>query len=572
MAETMKALSLRAHEKNLELAYLIDAKVPDTLRGDGGRLRQVLTNLVGNAIKFTAKGEVVVRVTLEGEEDGRLTLHFSVRDTGIGVPEDKFASIFEPFRQADGSTTRNYGGTGLGLAISSRLVALMDGRIWLESAVNQGSVFHFTGRFSKTRIVARHDESALKELAGVPLLIVDDNPTSGRILAEMTANWGMLPSGADNGDVALDAIQRAIAENSAFRIVVIDSRMPGVDGFELAERIQQMPRLKSTIIMMMVLAGPGGEAERCRRLGIPVYLLKPIRKADMLDAIQWVLGSTSNRRASHANETDVNRQFARSLRILVAEDNPVNEAVATRMLQKMGHTVSIAHNGQEAVSMTGNNGFDIVLMDVQMPVMDGFTAIQTIRNREMSAGLHLPIVAVTAHAMKGDQDRCIAAGADAYLPKPISGKRLAEVIARLIPDSGCPQGDSLMALPASSQVWDRTKALAHLDGDEVLLSELLDVFLEEAPKQIGAMRRAIADGDVSALEKAAHTLKGELGYFGLEETAAKARSIEDFAHQGELKGLTSIFQAFEAELSTSCAAMRDSQGVSHYRFSNSTEV
>ncbi len=561
VAETMKALSFRAHKKGLEIAYEIDPDVPEHLIGDPGRLRQILTNLVGNAIKFTEHGEVIARVTLD-EACGRenLTLHFSIADTGIGIPPEKHALVFEAFAQADGSTTRNYGGTGLGLAICSRLVALMNGRIWLESEVGEGSVFHFTAEFGLANTMHTSDGAACPaDLQDLSVLIVDDNAANRRILETITRSWGMRPLAVESGAAALEAIQPANGNESLFRLALIDSCMPGMDGFELAERIRQSPGLSNTIILMLTSAGQRGEGERCRKLGIAAYLLKPIRNSELQAAMLLVLGRGEGIPDRDLVTRHNTREQLRKLRILLAEDNPINQMVVVKLLEKMGHQPTVARDGREALAALETAAYDLVFMDVQMPEMDGLTATRKIRDREKGTGSHIPIIAMTAHAMKGDKERCLQAGMDGYLIKPVSSALIAEAIVQVL---GAEQPYVPPLEPHVQEKhagWDKAAALARVEGDAALLSELLQVFLEEVPEQLHVMQQALAAADFEVIERTAHTLKGELLYLGLTEIAEQAKALEHQGRERDLQAAAELFLEFNAQLLKAAAAMREDQ-------------
>jgi two-component system, sensor histidine kinase and response regulator len=435
LGDTMKSLSLRAHQKGLELAWEVQPDVPDDLIGDPGRLRQIIINLAGNAIKFTSAGEVVASVRLESKSRDSVDLRFTVADTGIGIPIEKQAAIFEAFTQADGSTTRKYGGTGLGLSISTRLVERMGGRIWVESEPGKGSRFHFT-----VRLAVQHSQAAkavpvdLGRLAGLRVLVVDDNETNRMILAKLLSNWRMEPLVVDGGESALRALNTASAVANRFALVLLDAQMPGMDGFTLATRIRQVPELVDATILMLSSAGLRGDAERCRQAGIAAYLTKPFKQSELLQAILTALGT--------ARELDdvpklITRHSLREssvkLRILLAEDNAVNQLLAVRLLEKRGHTVRVAANGKETLICLAQDEYDIVLMDVQMPEMGGFEATAAIRENEKLSGAHIPIVAMTANAMKGDEEQCIAHGMDAYVSKPLNVAALFDAIARVCP-------------------------------------------------------------------------------------------------------------------------------------------
>ena len=433
VAGSLKTISVRADEKGLELLCEVGPDVPDVVTGDANRLRQIVLNLVGNAIKFTPEGEIALRVQCQEKNSQECTLLFTVADTGIGIPPEKQKTIFDAFSQADASTTRKYGGTGLGLTISTRLVEMMGGRIWVESEVGKGTQFHFTLKLGVAdALELQVGLPATPEiLKGVKALIVDDNRTNRRILDGMLVRWGMKPFQVESGAEALEALEQAQAANDPFKVILADMHMPRMDGFGLIERIRQAPGLSAATIMMLTSAGHRGDAARCQVLGISAYLLKPIRQSELRDAIARVLGAAESEseiplitRYSLADTQDPGR----SLRILLAEDNPVNQRLASRMLEKRGHRVIVTSNGREAVDALAKERVDLILMDVQMPEMDGFEATAAIREAEAAGGPRLPIVALTAHAMKGDRERCLAAGMDAYLAKPIRPEELDEVL------------------------------------------------------------------------------------------------------------------------------------------------
>ena len=435
LESALKTLAVRADEKGLELLCEVAPEVPEVARGDITRLRQVLLNLVGNAIKFTNEGEVSVKVRPEARAGCELILHFTVSDTGIGIAEDKREVIFDPFAQADSSTTRKYGGTGLGLTISNRLVQMMGGRIWVESEEARGSHFHFTARLqiADRREVKVGSPAPVEVLRGVKVLVVDDNQTNRRILEGMLRRWEMIPVCVESGQQALAELASARQEERPFGLIVTDMHMPKMDGFELVEHIRERPELYTATIMMLTSAGHRGDAERCQKLGVSAYLLKPIRQSELREAIARVLGASAQEgmiplvtRFSLGDARDPSE----ILRVLVAEDNLVNQRLVVRLLEKRGHRVAVAGNGQEALAALEKEAFDVVLMDVQMPEMDGFEATAAIRRREKSSGLHQIIVALTAHAMKGDREKCLAGGMDEYLSKPIRPQELDEVLAR----------------------------------------------------------------------------------------------------------------------------------------------
>src|SRR5437899_42983 len=562
LGEALKALAIRAHKKNLELSQDIRGSVPECLVGDAGRLRQILVNLVGNAVKFTERGEVVVRVEVESQTKEAVRLHFLVSDTGIGISPEKLKEIFEPFAQADSSMTRQYGGTGLGLTISTRLVAMMGGRLWVESEAGQGSAFHFTADFGpaeNTQVAAPVVEA--DALENLPALVVDDNATNRRILEDMLGNWRMKPSGAQGGPSALAAMERALKEDKPFPLVLLDAQMPDMDGFAVAEQIRSRPDLAGATIMMLTSDRQAGDAARCRELGIAACLTKPITQSDLLDAILRVL---CKRILTAPQQLRDNRDTLpppdRVLRFLLVEDSAVNQALAVRLLRKRGHEVQVANDGRQGLEAWGKAGpgrFDVVLMDVQMPEMDGFEATAAIRAREKTTGRHQPIIAMTAHAMKGDKERCLEAGMDGYVSKPVRTKDLFDEIKKHVPSAEAPPTETSAKPPSpeatppvreSAETLDRATLMERLEGDAGLLAELVGLFLQDYPRLLTAMREAVARGDAKLLERAAHTLKGAVSNFAAPAATAAALRLEQMGRQANLTQAEEALAALEAEL------------------------
>ena len=435
LADAIKTLALRAHQKELELSFHVLPDVPDALVGDPGRLRQIIVNLVGNAIKFTNRGEVLVRVRVESQTEGVTRLHFAIADTGIGIPAEKQRLIFEAFSQADTSTTRTHGGTGLGLTICSRLVEMMNGSIWVESEPREGSTFQFIAKFGMQAPAHKKDEAnqpaALETLR---VLIVDDSETNGTILKEILTGWRMMPTVVKSGELALEVMEQAYKTGTPFALALLDCNMPVMDGFTLAERIVQSPHLNHATIMMLTTGGRKSDISQCRQLGIATYLIKPIKHSDLKDSILRALNLASPE-VEQPKEEEVGTlsgQVGKRLHILLAEDNAVNQLLGRRLLEKQGHAVTIAGNGQDALDALALERFDVVLMDVQMPKMGGFEATGAIRARERVRGGHLPIIAMTAHAMKGDRERCLDSGMDGYVSKPIQAQKLNEEIDKIM--------------------------------------------------------------------------------------------------------------------------------------------
>jgi PAS domain S-box-containing protein len=448
LGETMMALSFRAHQKGLELVYEVQPEVPEALLGDPGRIRQILVNLVGNAIKFTEHGEILVCVDGGSQGSATTALHFAVKDTGLGIPVEKQGKIFDAFSQADGSMTRKYGGTGLGLTICARLVEMMGGRVWLESQPGQGSTFHFTVYVAgQDTASARPLPLQPEQLRDLHALIVDDNFTNRRVLHGMLTRWGMRPTSVDSGRAALQALEIAKSTGHPFPLMLLDGQMPDMDGFALAEQIQKDPGLVAVTIMMLTSAGHLGDAARCRELGIAAYLVKPIRQTELLDGICQVLNKVSAAKNSPLVTRHTLQENKHRSRVLLAEDNGVNRTLALRLLEKRGYSVIVAVNGREAVEAFENHQFDVVLMDIQMPEMDGFEATATIRAKEKLTGGHVPIIAMTAHALKGDQERCISAGMDGYVSKPIRTSELFSTIESMLQDKDSARASEAASVP-----------------------------------------------------------------------------------------------------------------------------
>jgi PAS domain S-box-containing protein len=554
--DTVKTLAWRAQEKGLELICYLAPEVPEMVVGDPGRLRQILTNLIGNAIKFTHQGEVVVRVGVEEETSTEVELHFAVADTGIGLAKEKQDLIFEAFTQADSSTTRQYGGTGLGLTICTRLVRMMGGRIWVESEVGAGSTFHFTARFGRSQETVPMGVSAdVTELEGLPVLVVDDNETNGRLLEGLLRNWRMEPFVVKNGEAALLAMEQASAAERPFTVALLDVQMPGLDGFTLAEMIKQRPEFARTEILMLTSAGQRGDAARCRELGIAAYLTKPIKQSELLDAIIAICCHASPLEKPQALVTrHLIREYRRRLRILLAEDNLINQKLTVRMLEKQGHQVVVTNNGREALSALDREPFDLVLMDMQMPEMDGFEATAAIRAKEKTTGKHIPIIALTAHAMKGDRERCLAAGMDAYVSKPIQLRELSEAIENLFGrGNGKRNGEAISSV---GEAFDRAKALEAVGGDQELLREVAALCIESAPEHLSQIQAAIAGRDCRALERAAHTLKGMVSNFGARAAQEAALSLEMMGRRQDLTCVEDAFATLELELRRLAEALR----------------
>ena len=445
LEDTTRTLALRADQKGLELTCDIRSQVPEFVIGDPTRLRQILMNLASNAIKFTERGEVAVRVEVASQSEDLSTLHFSVRDTGIGISPEKHRLIFDAFSQADSSTTRRFGGTGLGLAICSRLVDLMKGHMWLESAPGQGSTFHFTAQLGIAEPGLNRRPTRTTHLEGTAVLVVDDNPTNRRILGEMLELWGIRVTAVERAAAALAALEDAERRQKPFAVLLTDVHMPEMDGFELVEEVKRRTvPARTPVVVMLTSAGVRGDAARCRALGVSAYITKPIRQSDLHAVLTTVLGDRPQESGAIGLVTRHSLRevgTSKNLSILLAEDNLVNQRLAVRLLEKQGHKVTLAMNGKEALALLDQQAYDLVLMDVQMPELDGFEATAVIRGKEKSTGAHQLIVAMTAHAMKGDRDRCLAAGMDGYISKPVRIEELLRTIDEVLAASPAPAGE-----------------------------------------------------------------------------------------------------------------------------------
>lgn len=579
--EVMKALGVRADQKGLELAYYLRPGVPDFIIGDVGRLRQILVNLVGNAIKFTEFGEVIVRIEIESQSTDQVVLHFCVRDTGIGVPIEKQAIIFESFTQADGSTTRKYGGTGLGLAISAQLVRAMNGRMWIQSPSNcgsansqydfernrsvvgspdvectlygAGSMFHFTAVFDlPTTAAMRTSLVELSTLRAQPVLVVDDNATNRRILEVQLATWEMKPVTVATAAEALDAIRHAAGGDTPFKLVLTDLHMPDVDGARLAQLIRRMPEAADLKIIMMSSAVR--ENYNRQELGVDAYLTKPVKASDLVAVIRSVLGKAA------VSQNVSKRPHAISsphpARVLVAEDNPVNQELMKRLLIKWGHSVVIAGNGKLALSLLDAEPFDIVLMDIQMPEINGFEATQTIRSKERGTGAHIPIIALTAHALKGDRERCIDAGMDDYVSKPIQADKLFAAIEDAIARAGISNSNG----HARARVLDADALMLNLDGDIALLRALAEIFTTSAPTQLSDIEGAISRRDADAIMRGAHTLKGSVATFQARAAVDAAAALEKIGGSGDLSNADPAFEELSKELKRLTQGLKELMG------------
>jgi CheY-like chemotaxis protein/anti-sigma regulatory factor (Ser/Thr protein kinase) len=560
LEQTLRTLAGRAHHKGLELAYYVSPLVPDALVGDVVRLRQILTNLIDNAIKFTDHGAIVVRVENEPSPDTVHRLQITVQDTGIGIPAPSQARIFEAFSQADMSTTRRFGGTGLGLTICAQLVDLMDGRISVESEVHQGTVFHLVLPFELSDDQrAPADESLLEELRELPVLVVDDNATHRELLGEMLRDWAMRPTLVANGAEALQELEGASRKGKPFRVVLCDRQLPEMDGFGLAQRIREHPDLANTAMVMMTSAVRAEDHGRSESLRIAAWMMKPVRQSRLFDVIAQTVGKSPPTAGTLPQVKPALAGPERALRplsILVAEDGLVNQKLIVGLLEKRGHQVLIANDGNEALKVLLTQDVDLVLMDVQMPNMDGLEATRAIRDHEAKAGGHVPIVAMTAHAMQGDRERCMAAGMDDYIAKPIRSSQLFRTVASIMGVADDVESESESAPPEKTDFIDWPQVLKGVGGKQDLLLSLVSIALRECPPLLDEIHKAIDRRDVAALKLNAHTLHGSIRYFGVSRAGELAFQVEEMADNAQLSNAAEVLPALQRETSRLLAALK----------------
>ncbi len=546
--DAVRLLATRAHEKGLELACRILPAVPAVLLGDPGRLRQVIVNLVGNAIKFTDHGEVVVDIAVDNVAGDEAALKFTVSDTGIGVPAEKQWQIFGPFVQADASTTRRYGGTGLGLTISAKLVELMGGRIWVESEPGKGSRFHFVAHFGMPERPAAASPPSAANLRDLRVLVVDDNRTNRLILEEMLRSWQMSPVSVDGAGAALDALRDAADRGQPFHLALTDALMPDTDGFMLGRQIKEDLRISGVKLIMLTSADlPRGRA-RAAAGHFAGYLTKPVKQSDLLDTILTAFAPSRPERAGSRRARRPRPKDVRRLRVLVAEDNPTNQKLVVALLTQRGHHIIKAVNGRQAVERSAVEAPDVILMDVQMPEMGGFEATEAIRSRERTHGGHVPIVAMTAHAMAGDRERCLAAGMDDYISKPLRADQLFATIDRVVATGSGQEAPSPADAPSvpTGDAVDGKALLGSFGLNRKVLAEVIAVFVDDAPAMIGALEDAVARRDAAAIASAAHALKGSVGLFTKGPAFEEARRLEQRGNAGDL-----------ADVERDCAVLKE---------------
>jgi CheY-like chemotaxis protein len=473
-----------------------------------------------------------------------------VRDTGVGIAPEKQKIIFDSFTQADGSMTRKYGGTGLGLTISARLAELMGGRVWVESELGRGSTFHFTLRFrlQPERAHLQTPCDALVNWEGMSVLVVDDNQTNRRILQEMLSGWGLRPTLADSGRTALVALQAVKDAGRPYPLIVIDAHMPEMDGFTLAEQIITIREFRSTPIIMLTSAGQPGDARRCRALGFAAYLCKPIRQSELLEVVSSALSKSATKHLPQVSAPPIVRQQGRALHVLLAEDNIVNQTLASHLLEKRGYDVTAVGDGDAVLAAIGRQRFDVILMDIQMPSKDGLETTAAIRARESTTGAHLPIIALTAHAMKGDRERCISAGMDGYISKPIRSRELFETIDSVLEGRVAQPFDGSKDPDLTAAAFDEALLVSHTDGSAELCAILVDAFCREYPMRMAALRRAVQRRDSTELASAAHALKGAVATFTDGGALQATIALEDICRQGDWQGAHESYERLAAEL------------------------
>ncbi|MDQ3965352.1 MAG: response regulator [Actinomycetota bacterium] len=592
--ETVDLLAEQAQAKRLELASIIEPEVPAALRGDAGRLRQVLVNLLGNAVKFTEEGEVILRVRLIEETDNSAVIRFYVTDTGIGMTEEQQQRLFESFTQADATTTRRYGGTGLGLAVSKQLVDLMGGEIDVESEPEAGSTFCFTVPLEKQPegawLAVSRPPADLRDLR---VLVVDDNETNRRIVHEQVTSWAMKNGQAADGQQALEKLRTAAESGEPYHLAIVDMQMPKMDGMELARKIKANPLISSTRLVLLTSLGQRGEGEEARQAGVEAYLVKPVRQSELYDTLATVMGTPPVeeeeaarrrpgqeeaplvvRRSPEEGEARSRERLARA-HVLVAEDNAVNQKVAVRMLERLGYRADVAANGLEALEALSHIPYAAVLMDVQMPEMDGYEATAEIRRREegQEERRHTPIIAMTANAMQGDREEALAAGMDDYVSKPVKPEELEAVLKRWVSEetrepeaAAIPEADDGSVRedpedPLDRSVLEDLRELQREDEPDIL-AMFVEVFFSDVPQQLTALREAVRNGDAHSMRRAAHMLKGSCGTMGARRMAKICEQLEDVGASGDLARAPELLKRLEAEFDHVREALRAEIGSS----------
>ncbi|MBT3606291.1 MAG: response regulator [Candidatus Latescibacteria bacterium] len=554
LRNTMNTLAIRAQEKGLELAYQVLPEVPNLLVGDPVRFRQIFFNLVGNAIKFTEEGEVIVRVTVVSQTKETVDLELSISDTGIGIAKDRQQQIFESFAQADSSTTRQYGGTGLGLPIVSHLVEVMGGRVWVESEEGKGSVFHAIVQLGQQQKV--YTPSVLPaDLNALSVLIVDDNANNRHILSEIFASWQIQATVVDSGAAALSTLEKSQNSETPFSLIIVDIQMPNMDGFTLVEQIHKSSKFDDLKILLLPSPGAYGQVAHSEAVDVAGYVTKPVSPLDLLDAILKAFGRPSLDQEDASSLTQsVPSQIPNGLQVLLAEDYPINQMLIVNLLEKRGHHVVVVDNGKEALVALKTQAFDLVLMDLQMPDMDGFEATAVIRKQEEETGGHIPIIAMTAHALQGYRERSLKAGMDDYVIKPIDPPRLFEAIEKLfhVPSDNTIANRVVRTGPAeegiADMVFDREDALRRIEGDVALLQKMAAYFVEDCPDMLAEVQHAITRQEVEAVQYGAHKIKGTVGTLSARAAFSAALTLEQLGKARDLAGVEEAYKALEGEI------------------------
>ena len=553
LEDMLDLLALKAHEKKLELTCFIQPEVPSLLKGDPGRLRQVLINLVGNAIKFTDRGEVAIRVTLDQETETRARLSFEVRDTGIGIPPDRIHLLFQSFSQVDSSRTRRYGGTGLGLAISKKLVEMMGGQIGVESEPRKGSIFRFTLELEKQSAKGQGNGECFEDLKGYRILVVDDHATNRLVLREQLRAWGCSCEEASNGEEALVRLLEAYRVKTPFHLGILDMSMPDMDGVSLAQKIKENPDIRDTVLVMLTSIGQRGDAKRMEKAGFAAYLMKPAKRKELYACLALALGRKSSVSdpaprpiLTRHSVLEIQKQ---KMRILIAEDNATNQKVLLRILERLGYRADIVANGKEAVEGWEKVPYELIFMDVQMPEMDGLEATRAIRSREREIGRRVSIIAMTAHTMKEDRERCLEAGMDDFVSKPIQPKDINEAIQRYMERGASMEKNSVLPPNPSTgePVFNRKELLDRLDGDEELLREIIEVFLKDIPLQMEKLKAALPNGEAAVVQRQAHTMKGAAANINAELMRQGAWEVEMAAKEENWQKARALVEALEKQ-------------------------
>lgn len=554
LEDVLEPFMIQAEAKDVSMSWGVEADIPALLVGDPGRLRQVITNLVGNALKFTEHGRIEVRIKADSSSAEQIVLHFIVRDTGIGIPSEKRQEIFGAFEQVKDTETNDGSGAGLGLAISAQLVEMMGGTIWVESQVQKGSTFHFTGRFGlQGAPAAKPALPAPSALQNLRVLITDPSPQGADSLAEIFRCWQMVPSIATSANQAIEQMQQAHADGSPFALALIEASMPDVDGLQLVETMKQDPDLAQIVVIVTASVGLRGDAARCQECGVAGYLTKPLEESVLRETVSLALGAASQKGGQALITRHLLRESHRHLQVLLAEDDPVNLEHATLLLEKWGHRVTRVRSGEEAVARWEQQDFDLVLMDVQMPKMDGLATTAAIREREKTTGRRVPIIAITAHAMESHRNKCLRAGMDGYIPKPIRAERLRSLIGNLMNQAHVPQVAAGQAAETHTShsveaKVDKARLLNRVGGDERILQRVVKTFMENSPKVLSEICQAAAAKDGQVLKRCAHNMKGSLAVLGAGEALAAAVELEKMADAAEFAGALEACERLEQQV------------------------